>query len=142
MKRKLSYLLLLAIITLATACGQTPDKQLQAELKTVFSWTATAQMAGEAWAKDFVPEAYVRRTLKTAQDNLQETVETLKEAEEIPANQKSQAQEQISRLRQTINKMRAAIESGDKPALAQHLDQLTKQKQELEASLKSANAKQ
>ncbi len=88
MKRRLSYLLLLPIITL-TACGQSADEQLQAEIKTVSSWTATAQMAGEAWTKCDVPDAYARRTLETAQDNLKETAESLEEIEEIPANKRT-----------------------------------------------------
>lgn len=142
MKRRLCYLLLLPVIAFATACGQSADEQLQAEIKTVSSWTAAARMAGEAWTKGDVPDAYARRTLETAQDNLKETADALEETEEIPANQKSQAQEQINNLRQTMNKMQAAVESGDKPALAQSLDQLIKQKQVLETSAKSADAKQ
>jgi len=137
MKGKLSYLLMLLIITLA-ACGQSPDEQLQSEIKTVSSWTATAQMAAEAWSKGDVPHAYARRTLETAQENFHETTEALKETEEIPANQKSQAEEQISGLRQTINQMQTAVESDDKQALAQSLDHLNKQKQALEAFTKSA----
>jgi len=131
---------MLPIITLA-ACGQSPDEQLQSEIKTVSSWTATAQMAGEAWAEGDVPDAYARRTLETAQENLQETAETLKTTEEIPANQKSQAEEQINSLRQTLNRMQAAVESDDKQSLAQSLDQLNEQKQALEAFAKSAGGR-
>src|SRR5215210_2541871 len=97
MKRKLSHLLMLPIITLAT-CGQSPGEHLQSEMKTASSWTATAQMAAEAWTRGAVPHTYARRTLETAQENLQEAAEALKEAGEIPADQKSQAEEQISGL--------------------------------------------
>lgn len=141
MKRTTSYLLLLPIIALA-ACGQSPDEQLQAEIKTVSSWTATAQMAGEAWTKGVVPDAYARRTLETAQDNLKTTNETLEKAGEIPADRRMRAREQINNLRQTMNKMQTAVESGDKPALVQSLDRLIKQKQWLETSARSADGAQ
>lgn len=128
---------MLPIITVA-ACGQSPDEQLQGEINTAYSWTATAQMAAEAWERGAVPHAYVRRTLETAQENLQETADALKETEEIPADQKSQAEEQIANLQQTIAQMQAAVERGDKGSLGKSVDQLIKQKQALKVSPTSA----
>lgn len=142
MKRRISYLLFFLPLIALAACGQSPDERLQAEMKTVSSWTATAQMAGEAWTKGFVPDAYARRTLETARENLRETAETLEQVKQIPANQNLQAQTEIGNLRQTMNQMRAAIESGNKSALAQSLNQLIMQKQALEMSVKSADTEQ
>jgi hypothetical protein len=137
MKRKLPCLLMLPLIIL-TSCGQSPDEQLQTAIKTASSWTATAQMAAEAWGRGAVPHAYARRTLETAQENLQEAADALKEAEEIPAARKAQAWEQIGNLQQTVAQLRAAVENGDKASLVKNLDQLIKQKQALEVLTKSA----
>jgi len=130
---------MLPVITLA-ACGQSSDEQLRSEIKAASSWAATAQMVAEAWTKGEVPHAYARRTLETAQESLQEASDALKEAEGIPAGRKSQADEQIGNLRQTVRRMQTAAEGGDKESLAQSLDQLDGQKQALEAFAKSAGA--
>jgi hypothetical protein len=61
----------IALLTLLMACSRSPspDKSVKA-LKTIGSWTATAQMVGEAWQQGRVPQHYAEQTLKKSQEEI------------------------------------------------------------------------
>lgn len=99
-------------------------------------------MAGEAWLKDHVPHAYAERTLRTAQETIQEETKTAQEqkpdgAAELQSSLVAQARE----IEQLIDQMRAAVEKRDKETLAQLLKRLEAEEQAIKASDKSGGVK-
>src|SRR5215210_4374092 len=100
MNRKFSYLPLLLLAALA-ACAQSPADELRAEAQTAASWAATVRMAGEAWSKGAVTDAYARRTVETAQRTLGETADALDRLEEIPADRRKAVGELIRGVEET-----------------------------------------
>jgi len=116
------------VLALALACcTRSPADQLKTELQTVISWTATARMAGEAWLKGSVPRAYTAQTLLAAEETLQEETRTIQgqQASELQASLLGRTQS----VDLVVGQMRAAVESGDKQALAQLLKQLEAEEQ-------------
>ena len=89
------------------------------------SWAATARMAGEEWLKGSVPRAYAAQTLRAAEETLQEEAQAIQgqRAEGAAALQTSLL-ERTQAISQALGQMRAAVEGGDKRALAQLLEQL------------------
>ena len=80
-------------------------------------------MAGEQWLKDAVPRAYAAQTLRAAEETLEQ---------EAQASQGQQAEEAAGLTRATgatIGQMRAAVEGGDRQALAQFLERLKAEEQ-------------
>ena len=114
-----SLLFLLAL----TSCTRSPADQLKTELQTVTSWTATARMAGEAWLKGTVPHAYAARTLRTAEETLEDEARTIQEQAQDKGELQASLASRVRETGQVIDRMRAAIESRD----AQTLDGLLKQ---------------
>ena len=87
------------------------------------SWAATARMAGEEWLKGSVPRAYAEQTLRAAAETLEE------EAQAIQGQGAEGAAQWTRAAGVTIGQMRAAVEGGDKQALAQLLEQLKAEEQ-------------
>ncbi len=75
-------------------------------------------MVGEQWLKGSVPRAYAAQTLQVAEETLEE------EAQAIQGQKAEGATELTRATGATIGQMRAAVEGGDKEALAQLLGRL------------------
>jgi hypothetical protein len=61
----------LLIVTLLTSCNRSNAKEdLNKEMQSVSSWSATAQMVGNAWLKGNLPDKYAQQTLKKTQTEL------------------------------------------------------------------------
>ena len=80
-------------------------------------------MVGEEWLKDSVPRAYAAQTLQAAEETLEE------EAQAIQGQQAEEATSLARATGATVGHMRAAVEGGDKQALAQLLEQLKAEEQ-------------
>ena len=80
-------------------------------------------MTGEQWLKGSVPRAYAAQTLRAAEETLAE------EAQAIQGLEAGGATELTRAAGATIGQMRAAVEGGDKEALAQLLEQLKAEEQ-------------
>lgn len=72
----------LLLLTLLTACSRsTINEEFKKEQQSVSSWSATAQMVGNAWFKGSLPNQYAQQTLHKTQ------AELLKAREKILKNQ-------------------------------------------------------
>jgi hypothetical protein len=117
-----------------SCCSQSTADQLKTELQTIASWTATARMAGEAWLKGDVPNAYAAHTLRAAEASISEEIKTLQEQKldgvaELQASLMSRAQS----VQPLIGQMRAAVEKRDGSALSPLLKQLEGEEQTIKA---------
>lgn len=128
--RSLNSWSLLLFLSTVTACSTQPSvDKLAKELKTVASWAATTHMVGDAWLRGRVPTAYAKRTLQSAQKELQKETNTL--AKVAPAPDRTKALAQLEHLKYSIKQMTAAIEHEDRQAMTQQIQQLSSQEQGL-----------
>lgn len=120
---------LLLLTSLAACSRQSSADEVAKELKTVESWTATAETVGDAWIRGNVPVAYAKQTLTKAQEELH------KEADKLGKNAAAKAstdmQEQLKLLEDTVGKMSAAVEKKDSQAMIQQIQQLSTQEQRI-----------
>lgn len=119
------------LLTLLTACSNKSSKeQLANELQTITSWSATAQMVGEAWVRGAVPTVYAKQTLSTAQQELQKETDTLAQLS-IPPTQRPTLLENLQRLDQTVGQMSTAAQQTDRTGMAQEIQKLALEKQKI-----------
>lgn len=133
---------LLLVLLALTSCTRSPAAQLKSELQTISSWTATARMTGEMWLKGNVPDAYASRTLRTAQESLQEEVKTIDE--EQPAGTLTPSSTLAANGRelvQLIKQMRESVEDRNESNVAQLLKQLEAEEQAVKAMNEEGGAK-
>jgi hypothetical protein len=109
-------------LALLVACSRSPSPQKSVKaLKTIQSWTATAQMVGKAWQQGRVPQHYAQQTLaKTRQ-------EIAKESQDLTATPVVVAQ-----LQQTIAQMASKVDRSPSGAFATALNRLSTQKHQLD----------
>ena len=120
-------LLLGALLGLASCGHLSSQKKSIKSLKTIQSWTATAQMVGETWQQGAVPDAYAEQTLEKSQEEI---------AKETKAITGSSAQHQTQQIQQTLQQLTAAVNRHQKAAIAAPLQQLLTQHQQLDAVLR------
>lgn len=130
-----------ASLILLTACNSPSDK-LTKELKTISSWAATVRMVGEALISSKVPVAYAKRTLETAEHNLQDESKTLSKASDIPNQERTRAQYEISRIQQLAGQMKTAVEGKDQTALSQLIGRVMIEEQSIKSLIKNISGQQ
>ena len=122
-------ILLLGSLWGLAACSQSSSHdKLVKSLQIVQSWTATAQMVGETWQQDRVPDAYAEQTLKKSKAEIASETKDLTE---------STAVQEIQKIQQTLQQLIAAVKHRQKGALTAPLQQLSTQHQKLAALLKA-----
>jgi hypothetical protein len=116
--------LLTSLLLVMTACSSsTPQEKLTKGLKTILSWSATAQMVGQTWQQGTVPQQYAQQTLEKSQQEINKEVQDLSAP---PALRQS-----LQQLQQTIQHMTLVIKQGDKAAIDAPLRQLATEQQQL-----------
>ncbi|HKC65758.1 MAG TPA: hypothetical protein VKB86_19100 [Pyrinomonadaceae bacterium] len=133
--------LIFAALILLAGCSSSSDK-LTKELKTISSWAATSQMVGEALMSGKVPEAYAKRTLEIAEQNLQNESKTLEKSSDIPNDERAEVQAKINRIQQVVGQMKSAVEGKDQSALSQLIGQLMIEEQGVKSSIKNVSGQQ
>lgn len=127
------------LLMMLTSCStQSPVDQQVKELQTVQSWAATAHMASDAWTNNTVPTAYTKRTLQTAQQSIQDSLDTLTQKASAPAPILAD----VRTVAQVVGEMGAAVERGDRAALQQQTAQLAAQEQTLGTLAKQVEGQQ
>ena len=122
---------LLLLLTLLTACSsKSSSEELTKELQTVFSWTATAEMVGDAWVRGAVPTAYAKQTLSTAQQELQKETGTLAQLSTAPT-QRSTLLKNLQILEKTVGQMSTAAEQADHRKMTQEIQKLSLAEQKI-----------
>lgn len=116
---------LLLLLALLTACSsKSSSEELTKELQTVSSWTATAEMVGNAWVRGAVPTAYAKKTLSTAQQELQKETGTLVQLSTAPT-QRSTLLKNLQLLEKTVGQMSTAVEQADHHKMTQEIQKLS-----------------
>ncbi len=126
----MKHILLTSLLFVLAACGQTtPHDKLVEALKTTRSWTATAQMVGEAWQQGSVPDQYAQQTLTKSQ---QEIDKVTKEFSPPPPL--------FQQVQQTIQEMNISVKQQNKAAIANSLQSIFVEQQQLNALAKAEEA--
>ncbi|GAA6623218.1 hypothetical protein [Scytonema sp. NUACC26] len=132
-----SFWKLVLLLPMITACSSQPSaRDLAKELETIASWTATAQMVGEARLKGSVPTVYAKQTLQTTQKELDKESKTV--AKVAPAQARTKVIEQFQQLQQSVVSLEKAVETDDRTTLTHSLARLSTQKQALERLMKTS----
>ena len=131
MKSLIKNVLLTGLLLILTACSRSPHDKLLEALETIQSWTATAQMVGEAWQQGNVPDQYARQTLIKSQ---QEISKAMKGLSAPPAS--------FQKLQQAIQKMTVNVEQHNKTAITTSLRIISIEQQQLDALAEAAGAEQ
>ncbi len=84
-----------------------------------------------------VPAAYTRRTLQTAQRRLEEEADELERSSPNPDERQAKAVELIQNLEVTIDEMQEAVEAEDRASLAQQIERVAAQQQEIKTLAES-----
>jgi hypothetical protein len=116
-------IILVGLLAALTACGsQSPAAEQAKEIQTLLSWTATTHMAADSWRQGTVPQVYTTRTLQYAAEQLDS--EQPKVAKLPPIAGDTPLTERLQRVQTAIAQMSAAVEQGDRGALAGPLQQI------------------
>ncbi len=112
-RRSLACVILLLVFSISCGEKSSADK-LKAELQTVFSWTATAQMVVEAWTQGTIPAACARRTLETARDTFEQEDKSINELFDASPELRADAFNSLQELKQSILRMQKGIEQSNR----------------------------
>jgi hypothetical protein len=119
----LRIIVLTALLGALAACGnQSASSEQAQEIQTLLSWTATTHMAADSWRQGTVPQVYTTRTLKYAAAQLDS--EQPKVAKLPPIAGDTPLAERLRHVLTAIGQMNAAVEQGDRDALAGPLQQI------------------
>lgn len=116
----------LLLLSALTACSSQHENLAQ-ELKTVSSWTATAQFVGESWLQKTVPTAYATETLEATESELHQEMEKIAAA--ASSQSQTQSLEQLRQIESIVNRMVNAIKQEDTGAMAQMTHDLASRQQ-------------
>lgn len=134
--RSLPVNLFLLLLTLLTACSKSAVEELNQELDTTKSWTATAEMVGDAWRRSNVPTTYAQHTLSQAEEKLQTQTMAIAHSSTNPT-QRQTLLKQLQQIESTVSQMSTAAKQKDYTAMSQHLKQLSTQEQTLSTLAKT-----
>ncbi|PSB27048.1 hypothetical protein [Stenomitos frigidus] len=132
---KLIWVLSPLLLFVSTACSRLSAKDVTSEhLKTIGSWTATAQMVAESWAKGSVLQPYAKQTLEKTQQEIAKETESL--FQELPQT-RSQLAPPLQQLQQTIQQLSIAVDQPEKTAITAPLKQLMAEEKQLQTLIQS-----
>lgn len=125
----------LLILTLLASCsGKTSAEDMDKETQSVFSWIATANMVGNAWIRDVVPNKYAEQTLKKAQEELRkekDKIDEIKLSKDVTEHDKSVLLAEILQLANKTEEMSKAVAQKNRSLVQQKLGELAAEKQAL-----------
>ena len=134
-------IVLIALLGALAACGNQSSSSEQAqELQTLLSWTATTHLAADSWRQGAVPQVYTTRTLQYAAEQLD--AEQPQVAQLPPIAGDSSLAERLQRVQAAIAQMHAAVEHGDRAALAGPLQQIATEENAFQRLLDRAESGQ
>ena len=121
----MKQILLVSLLVLLAACGRSsPNEKLVKALKSIKSWTATAQMVGETWQQGSIPDIYAQQTLEKSQEEI---------AKETKGLTNPSLLQQLQPLQQTLQQMTEDVKQNHKIAIATSLQKLAGEQQQLDA---------
>ncbi|HEY9641790.1 MAG TPA: hypothetical protein V6C57_14980 [Coleofasciculaceae cyanobacterium] len=122
--------LLTGLLLMMAACNpSTAQAKLTKGLKTILSWTATAQMVGETWQQGAVPQQYAQQTLAKSQQEIEKEIQGLSAPPTL--------EQPLQQLQQTLQQLTVAVQQRNKAAIASSLQQLAIEQQQLDTFAKA-----
>ncbi len=127
---------MLLCLALSISCRvRSPIVELKDELETIASWTATAQMVGEEWARGAIPEAYARRTLRSANRALEQEAATINGLTAVGPEPRTQSLSRMEELKQSLLRMQQGIDEGNRARVEEEAGKLKASHQQLQMIL-------
>ncbi|BAY24549.1 hypothetical protein NIES2100_43440 [Calothrix sp. NIES-2100] len=118
----------LLIITWLTSCsGKSTSEDMTKEIQNVSSWSATAQMVGDAWIQGAVPKKYAQTTLKKAQQEIlkeKDNIVKLQTSQKAVAQHKSVLLTEVLLLANKTEQMSRAITQANRHQVQKSLKEL------------------
>lgn len=100
-------------------CGQkSPESQLQPDVESTLSWTASLRFASQAWLHGKVSTPYYRSLLKTAEPQIRDSAEHLK-ALSVATPKQKQAVDQANRVTHYIAQLKQSPQFPAQKAVAE-----------------------
>ncbi|MBN3881707.1 MAG: hypothetical protein V7K64_22815 [Nostoc sp.] len=125
----------LLILTLLASCSaKTSAEDMDKETQNISSWVATANMVGDAWIRDVVPNKYAEQTLKKAQQELQkekEKIDEIKLSKDVSEDDKSILLAEVLKLGNKTEEISRAVAQKNRSAVRQKLIELAAEKRSL-----------
>jgi hypothetical protein len=125
-------ILLISSLLMVAACSRSPSTTSKQDLiktiKTTQSWAATAQMVGETWQHDNIPDIYAEQTLEKSQQEITKETKDLQDSPDLLQH--------LRQLQQTLQQMTTAVKQHRKDDIAPSLQQLSIQQQQLDTFMK------
>ncbi|MCC5643817.1 hypothetical protein LC607_12845 [Nostoc sp. CHAB 5824] len=125
----------LLILTLLSSCsGKTSVEDMDKETQNISSWVATANMVGDAWIRDAVPNKYAEQTLKKATEELQkekDKIDNINLSKDVTEHDKSLLLAEVLQLANKTEEMSKAIVQKNRSAVRQKLRELAAEKRSL-----------
>ncbi|MHC5758640.1 hypothetical protein [Nostoc sp.] len=125
---------LLILALLASCSAKTSAEDMDKETQNVSSWVATANMVGDAWIRDVVPNKYAEQTLKKAQQELQkekEKIDEIKLSKDVSEDDKSILLAEVLKLGNKTEEISRAVAQKNRSAVRQKLIELAAEKRSL-----------
>ncbi|MHC5850659.1 hypothetical protein [Nostoc sp.] len=122
---------LLILALLASCSAKTSAEDMDKETQNISSWVATANMVGDAWIRDVVPNKYAEQTLKKAQQELQkekEKIDEIKLSKDVSEHDKSILLAEVLKLGNKTEEISRAVAQKNRSAVRQKLIELAAEK--------------
>ena len=136
----------LLILTLLTSCSsKTSVEDIDKETQNISSWVATANMVGDAWIRNVVPNKYAEQTLKKATEELQkekDKIDKIKLSKEVTQHDKSLLLAEVIQLTNKTEEMSRAVVQKNRSEVQQKLGELAAEGRTLNKLKKGSRANQ
>ena len=144
---KLGYVIncLLILTFLASCSGKTSVEDMEKETQDISSWVATANMVGNAWLRNVVPNKYAEQTLKKATEELRkekDKIDKIKLSKDVTEHDKSRLLAEIIQLGNKIEEMSRYVGQKNRSEVQQKLGELAVEERSLNKLKKSSKANQ
>ncbi|MEH1944887.1 MAG: hypothetical protein V7L01_32370 [Nostoc sp.] len=122
---------LLILTLLASYSGKTSVEDMDKETQNISSWLATANMVGDAWIRDVVPNKYAEQTLKRATQELgkeKEKIEKIKLSKDVTERDQSLLLAEVLQLANKTEEISRDVVQKNRSAVQQKLGELAAEK--------------
>jgi arginine/lysine/ornithine decarboxylase len=136
----------LLILTLLASCsGKSSVEDMDKETQNISSWVATANMVGDAWIRNVVPNNYAEQTLKRATEELRkekDKIDKIKLSKDVTEHDKLLLLAEVLQLENKTEEVSRAVVQKNRSEVRQKLGELAAEERSLNKLKKSIRANQ
>ena len=136
---------LLILILLASCSGKNSAEDIDKEIQNISSWVATANMVGDAWVRDVVPNKYAEQTLKKSTEKLRkekDKIDKIKLSKVVTEHDKLLLLAEVIQLANKTEEMSRAVGQKNRLEVRQKLGELAAEERSLNKLKKSSRTNQ